>query len=315
MKIIKGMLVVFLLLINTACAGELVNVKLHIIEEDGSPVENANVVMKFFLGKGSNIAKGETDEKGYISKTSFGALGASLYVSKEGYYYTGFRTRRGDQEVTLVLRKKKKPQLMYARQVSIKFPVKNKKIGFDFEKADWVIPYGKGVTTHIFFEFAGQKQVAFNYNTKLQVSFPNTGDGLIVLKRNKKLRGAFFEYPYLAPLTGYQQSIKHFENSSEKKKKYGYDSTYETSLNTAPLGYIIRTNTELDKQNEVIKANYARLFAEFELYAYTKGEGNSIGYITFKYAYNPTVNERSLEFDYRNNLFGELPGTINIAHP
>jgi len=64
----------------------------------------------------------------------------------------------------------------------------------------------------------------------------------------------------------------------------------------------------LDKDGKIISANYAKVMGDFRLDARHGGVG-------FTYYFNPTPNDRNLEFDPKQNLF---PATIygaNVNNP
>jgi hypothetical protein len=141
-----------IMLTNSACASSLVNVKLHVVDNDNKPVADTNIVMVFLLSQGGNIARGTTDSEGYIEASENGIFGVGISVTKEGYYLSKYRTGYGDQDLTVVLREKKNPIAMYAKSTSFALdePIHNVWLGYDLEKGDFLPPKSMGSESLIF---------------------------------------------------------------------------------------------------------------------------------------------------------------------
>ncbi|MEE1673052.1 hypothetical protein SNR37_002465 [Agarivorans aestuarii] len=307
MKLIKGLVLCLFIIGLSACIGSLTQIKLKVIDQDGQPVKNAEVGMSFMLSQGSNEYDGTTDDKGEATALRFSQFGVIIVVNKEGYYQSKVRTSRGHQKLTMELRKKKKTTAMYAKKLLLPIPKKREVIGFDFEQSDWVSPYGKGNIAHIFFHLSGEYIDYDNNNNELKISFTNAEDGLVKLKKTST--SSEFTFPYQAPLIGYLNThILEKRLSSNTKTTTTYDST--------ALGYIFRVNTKLNNEGEVIHANYGKIAGEFfSSTKQNKSQGRENGFVEFTYYYNPTPNDRSLEFDWRQNLFIDLKLNETIREP
>ncbi|MDO6686415.1 MULTISPECIES: hypothetical protein [unclassified Agarivorans] len=306
--LIKHLALSLLILGLTACFGSLTEIKLKVIDQDGQAVKNAEVSMSFLLGKGSNKFKGTTDEKGEATALRVGQFGVIVRINKEGYYQSKTRTGgSGNRNLTMELRKKKNPTAMYAKKLLLPFPKKREAIGFDFEQADWVSPYGKGNTAHIFFYLDGEYIDVHNNNDELQISFANADDGLV--KLNKATTNSEYLFPYLAPQLGYTNILTLKHQTSSNSKSF---TTYDNSA----LGYIFRINTKLNSEGEVVHANYGKISGEFLGSSYTgTTKRKNVGFVKFTYYYNPTPNDRSLEYDWRQNLFIDLKLNETIREP
>ncbi|MDO6686413.1 MULTISPECIES: hypothetical protein [unclassified Agarivorans] len=294
------------MLINlSACASTLTSVKLKVVDQDGLPVENAEVFLGFILGnEGANV-KELTDKNGQLKATRRQNLGVIVRVNKEGYYQSKLRTGPSDQNLTVELRKKKNPTAMYAKTHILRFPKKQAKIGFDFEQADWVAPYGKGNTAHIYFNLDGEYVDMWNHHSALNITFPNSLDGIIEVSKNTST--SEFKFPYLA----YSQSYKN--SLVLKKSREGLDSKRLLNYDESALGYIFRVNTEINSEGEIINANYGKVLGYINTSSQVKKK--SAGAIRFTYYYNPTPNDRSLEFDWRQNLFRDLEHEEKVKAP
>lgn len=298
---------------STSCfslsVAPIVNVHLRVVDGDGHPVENAHVAMSFLLSRGGNSFKGFTDSNGFVNAINHAFFGVSFLINKSGYYSSRHRIGNKGGDVTLVLRKKINPIPMYAKKVRMRFPAKKQKFGFDFKRADWVAPYGKGMTAHIYFEFNGERQDYFNYDGTLEVSFPNSGDGILKLERQEQVFESNLKFPYKATDSGYQPELLHSNKRWRPTRKWHRESTLDHSI----LGYLFRVSSEVDKDGNLLQANYGKLLGEF-LFGVDE-EGFKDGIMTFTYYYNPKINDKNIEFDINENLFRNLPDREKIREP
>jgi hypothetical protein len=73
-------------------------------------------------------------------------------------------------------------------------------------------------------------------------------------------------------------------------------------------GFFLRTRVKRDQKGQIISANYSKFIGRMNVMANT-------GWIEFFYYFNPTPNDRNLEFDPDKNLFPkDKPGT-NVYDP
>ena len=117
---------------------------------------------------------------------------------------------------------------------------------------------------------------------RLDVSFSNLGDGIISTEQNTwcTLRAPH----YLVP--DYQYENKWIYTRIVKPGGGG-----ETSANPNRCLYL-RVRTKLDSTGKIVSANYAKIYGDFP---------------KFTYFYNPTPNDRNLEFDPDKNLAKDGP--------
>ncbi|GAD01240.1 hypothetical protein [Agarivorans albus] len=296
-----------LIICTTTCAGSFTTVKVKVVDQDGLAIEGAEVFAGGRLGIDGENIKDLTDKEGVFQTIGRKNLAVFFRVNKEGYYQTKLRTNKNLQSLTIELRKKKKTTAMYAKKLTLPVPKKREAIGFDFEQSDWIAPYGKGNSAHVFFYLDGEYTEVFNYNNELQVSFINANDGLV--KLNKVWTNSEYPFPYLAPQAGYTNNLVLKKNRAPNSKTI---NTYEKLA----LGYIFRVNTKLNSEGEVIHANYGKISGEFfSSTKQNKSKGRENGFVKFTYYYNPTPNDRSLEFDWRQNLFRDLKHEEKVYEP
>jgi hypothetical protein len=236
---------------------------------------------------------------------------------------------------TVVLPEKRNPIPLYAKnfsggtgQPTLKFPVQNEWLGYDFEAGDWVAPYGKGKTTDIRFKFrnefkgwlsAGEdferskemsktlaqragkawsedefKLSAGKWTAELAVSFPGEKEGMI----QEKERYQFYcplKLPHQAPETGYLPT-RHYQANNIGMRPV-----------TEEMGFFLRTRVKLDAKGQILSANYVKLYGDISL--------DPRGTISFWYYFNPTPNDRNLEFNPAKNLFPANTPSTNVSDP
>ena len=132
---------------------------------------------------------GQTDTNGMFSAEAEGNPSGSCSARKEGYYPTlgvdfmftnvvGDRWEPWNPTLEIVLRKIGKPMPMFAKRVEAFIPLMNEPVGFDLEKGDWVVPYGKGDVKDFTFLFRGRFASARDRDEALQITFSGPKDGI-----------------------------------------------------------------------------------------------------------------------------------------
>jgi len=285
-------------MLMAACGKEL---KIVVFDEEGLPVSNADIKVNYVDAGPLKIVKGTTNEKGvFISHGDKVAYRVELFVSKEGYYTSKFRhkyanalSNKAEGVFKLTLRKKGKMVPLYAKRVNMIFPSVGVEYGFDFEKGDWVQPHGKGQKSDVF--FLAEKKVInmFNGRNRLKVRFPGGHDG--ILQDKTWVPGSVFQQQKMAnPQVKYEQKI-------EISRVWGSDK----KNSSAPwFNYVFRTRSKMNKQGDLLSANYGRILREIYLASgYTQEDGCAV---RFTYFYNAKPNDLNLEFDRKLNLFKKL---------
>jgi len=210
-------------------------------------------------------------------------------VTKEGYYKseTDRLSRTKDHGVQLVLREKKNPIPLSAKRWRIITEERNKAIGFDFAVGDWVEPDGKGLRSDVFFKIAYNQIDFWSFSYRLDISFPNEFDGIQTFKtvENSKLKS-----PYQAPLDGYEKNWTHLISRSGKNEARQDNGSLDRN-------YWMRVRSEVDDQGRLVSANYVKIYGNFP---------------DLHYYFNPTPNDRNLEFDPAQNL---LKGLDSMERP
>lgn len=319
--------VVFALLFATiqaapAYALGMANLNLKVIDEEGYSLDGAKVVLHFQGGDlDKDATRGETDDKGIYSASGFssdGVTGGGVY--KDGYYMSVFShdfyvTRFGmwqpwGKELTVVMRPIVNPVPMYVRNNDFDLPALGKEIGFDLEKADWVIPYGLGTQADFIFKVERRYDNFDNFDATMTLTFSNPFDGIQIVKDDGGgdfNAGSRFRLPRTAPDTGYLTKLQ--KRISEGS--YGYHSDKADSNN-----FIFRVRSEVDKDGKLKRAMYGKIRGDMKFYpVVSKVAGKEgAGSIGLLYYLNPDYT-RNLEFDPQRNLFITLPKREKVSYP
>ena len=308
--------------------GEVVRVR--VTDDDARPIPGAEVRVVF----GATRAEGTrdvtvpflTDHQGTGVARGRAQFRTSIFLSKPGYYHArvdGLRAGQ-DHDVALVLRDRKNPIPLHVARVGSdrveKFPKHDVWLGFDFSKADWVSPHGRGEVEDIRVKFSNRfsgwgpteasmaeirrinfdisesdlKQTYGKWHAVFELSFPGSKDGLIE-ETLRYLPYNTMRLPHEAPTDGYKPN---WRVEAE---------TYIPVQRRGNVGFFLRTRTKLDSQGNIISAHYAKITSDIQV--------DARGTIKFHYYFNPTANDRNLEFAYERNLFPkELIGARNVPH-
>jgi hypothetical protein len=245
----------------------------------------------------------------------------------------------------ITMRKVRKPIPLLGKVVNRAIAEQNKPIGYDLEIGDWVKPYGKGVVGDFFVNYSKQ-MVGYSdgetYESRLQrmlerhksnpqakknyletvnrfhetaldytyadaiqhnagkwkgtlhLSFADKDEGIIEVK------DAFLSYseltmPHLAPENGYKKEWNREEDNAKPR------------INSSEIGYFLRTRIKRNEKGEIVSANYSKIVTDWNF--------DPRGRIEFSYLFNPSANDRNLEFDTKKNLFSNLANREQIQKP
>lgn len=279
------------------------NVTLKVVDDAGQPVADAEARVDYML---TNVISGFTDTNGLFTASHHDGSENMIFQAKKSGYYPFFlryevgskhKPDKWDYRQNIILKKIGKQIGMYAKKEEAKLPKENEPVGFDLTVGDWVAPYGKGITTDLF--FAVQRKIVSEreYNADLKLSFPNAGDGVVVLPPVPDT-GSPLKMPRIAAESGYESSmVWHYTHTQRP----------------APvLGYFFRVRTVLDEKGNIQSALYGKIQGNIRFYVGTIAPRAGLG---FDYYLNPTPNSRNVEFDPKQNLFMNLSFMEKITAP
>lgn len=294
---------------------------LHVVDQDGKAVSDAEVNVLFpFNGRQGNAISGKTDVHGIFSAEDRTTGEPMFSVTKSGYYKTSSkfgllqigtrylkdgRWMPWDPMIHVTLKEIRKPIPMITKKAKIKFPKKNQPFGFDFVVADLVEPYGKGKQADIMLMSYGDKPFPLtrNYSETLVIKSNNSVGGFI---RKKKDNWSVLLSDNEAPEDGYRSELRFFTDSKEGKPV--------VEENLKEDDYIIfRTRIATDENGDLKVAHYGKIYGPLT-HGINSNDREGAG-ATITYYFNPTPNDRNLEFDGKSNLFTNLTSLEMVYAP
>lgn len=277
---------------------------LKVLDELGMPISGANAGIGYYTNSVGASVDGLTDTNG-VFRTSHVSYGGDLgfVVEKAGYYTSrisykvpfNYDAARWNPTQTIILKRIIKPIPMYAKWVNTHVPNLDKPVGYDFEIGDWVGPYGKGVNADIFFTGHFDKHNDNESDFRLTVNFPKTGDGIQEFNVPQYFlhsKGSVLLSAQEAPTNGYQPEWIQTDN-----RKPGKPVETNRDLNR---NYYFRVRTKVDDRGNIVSALYGKIYGDF---------------MQFAYYLNPTPNDRSVEFDPKQNLMKNLKFNEGVGEP
>lgn len=292
-------------------------VTLCITDSTGKPVEKAQLSVAFWASDSSAdavVSEGQTDTNGCFISAGKTIHSMNYTITKEGFYKTGGaywfypcsgrsvkdgRWQPWNPTITVVLKERRNPVPMYAKEVDVLIPVQDKAIGFDLEKGDWVAPYGQGTASDLVFKYIAHYEDSQVFSKRMEMTFINPRDGVqsFLLDQTSEFMSA-----YIAPEEGY--ALMFVEERARTRTKI---------LKSQELGedqyLIFRVRTVTDKAGNIVSTNYGKLYGSIDYGRMGESDG-----LMFLYYFNPTANDRNLEFDTTRNLFGDTYKT-RISRP
>jgi hypothetical protein len=178
---------------------------------------------------------------------------------------------------------------MYAKRVNTKVPRENEPTGFDLMAGDWVSPFGAGKNTDLFLKVERHVVSDREYDARLEISFPNEGDGIVALPPVPDT-GSELLMPPTASAEAYAPTRVWRQARTPSGPAAGPEPV---------LGYFFRTRTILTEKAEIKSALYGKIMGDIDFYVGTRAPKSGIG---FTYYLNPTPNDRNVEFDPKQNL-------------
>lgn len=283
-----------------------------VIDEKGSPVPEALVGISFSKGEYdqkkergvSTIHEGQTDTNGVFSASDKLLHPLRYGVRKERYYRSSgehaFKRNRETKKWdtpyatnTVVLKKIKNPISMYVKKVNVEVPVEDQPIGFDLERGDWVSPYGGGARRDFLFTFSRTPKTSAGYRATLKIDFSNQKDGIQKINA-EPVSWMSLRLPHQAPESGYSTNSVYEMGYKPGSGYYGFENP------DGDVNHFFRVRTILDEQGEIKESNYGKIHGPIHV----AGTGRENAKIIFQYYFNPTLNDRNVEFDPDKNLFG-----------
>jgi hypothetical protein len=287
-------------------------VTIRVVDENRQPVENAKVS----LGFGDTSTNGFTDANGlFTGEGRCNISGMGSMITKDGYYFgpatipkfhehdnTLNRWLPWNETYTAILRPIEKPVALYAKRVETEIPVLNQPCGYDLEVGDWTAPNGKGIQKDLIFTIHQEYRGIQDYDVLGELTFENPLNGLQAVEMSVIGTNSIFKWERQAPEDGYQtkfqlQNSWHKDTGAIHSFKFG-NGIWE--------GYFFRVRT-VEQDDKIVSANYGKIRGGIEVFPNKQNPK-----IDFTYYFNPTPNDRNLEWDTHHDLF---PGLKDMENP
>lgn len=292
--------------------GAKTKIAVCVSDEHGIPVSNATVsavLNPSWNAREYKTVSKETETNGIAvleGTTIFPYIGG--VVNKDGYYQSGYKLRFGDPSLhdnggesskpyyaskvkdgrwlpwnptaPVILREIRNPIPMYVKRFEGRVP-NEPVVGFDCNTGDFVAPHGHGETADFLI-----------HTREMRLSAIDQDGGFFVLPSHSN---SAFKSEYLAPEDGYATNLSskvvaNDRNGRTESVLYDYGDDYGLSRNYL----LFKSRIKRDPDGKIISANYGKLYGKFEYWRES---------VKFLYYFNPTPNDRNLEFDGTNNLF------------
>lgn len=289
---------------NALRYGAKVKITVSASDSGASPVSNATVSV-FFEQKDGNQYKqeGETDVLGMFTAEGMTRSSIGGSVIKGGFYRSDFHLPfamgqeriDGDRwlpwnpTIPVVLREIRNPIPMYVKIFDGILP-NGETYGFDCEAGDFVKPYGRGVKSDFMVTCKGTGIPGTKTTHSIEMLAPDPAGGFMVKKKHSS---SAFKSDYLAPEQGYSTNVF---------AQMEYDSQHGVSGSSVFQSdeyLVFKSRIKCDAEGNIVSANYGKFYSGIE---FMRGVGEHVG-VGFLYYFNPTPNDRNIEFDGKNNLF------------
>lgn len=258
---------------------------LRVLDDDGEPVEGAQVVRTFFLervrrSRHAIPQPGSTDRDGSVRIVGPEDTDLDVVVTRDGYYESR-RTvllNHVEHEFTMLLRERRDPIAMAVRNVKLIGKLRSgARLGYDLLAGDFTIPDGGGTQADLTLAFTDRSSGVFRQDWELEITFTNELDGLQPVEFPPS--GSVFRSAYEAPESGYlDRWVVTFVDDPDEGARVG---SWDASRN-----YYLRVRSRVMPDGRV-RGHYGKIYGEFP---------------TFTHYLNPTFGDRNIEWDPARNL-------------
>lgn len=296
-----------LLFFGMACAEtwpprEKTTLTIRVVDDDGRPVEDANVRVATFFSQGGEERslnfRTKSDHRGFAHFEERLTPHIHIHVTKQNHYETrkdiyalfhryGHITTE-DEPIELALREIRNPIPMVGVIFRKALKEESGRIGFDLKVGDWVAPHGLGNEVDFFAQITRDIESRERYHSVLTITFPNEYDGIFSVTDD--FSDSRFKTPRTAPMEGY---VNAFDSV---KSRDGLERSWDP--NAPPEYFVLRTRTQTDDTGNLISANYTVTVEGPEIVGPIAEHAG----LFLHYWFNPNPNDRNLEFDPSQNL-------------
>lgn len=301
--------------------GANIEIDLRVVDSTGKPVEGASVNVGLSRKQSDDFKSyaGRTDTNGNWRVEARCSNLIHVRVTKEGHYETRIdrhlfsfdyadvnRRVKGRRwspwKQCVVLKEKRKPIPMFIRSTPYQMQLpRGKRVGFDFDAADLVEPYGKGKRTDVFFQFDSETPAGSRYATtnRIQIIAVNEMEGFLSFSKDVQSQ---LKSCYSSPTNGFAPVLEYRLKRDQENPSTIYENTLPKNRDGQNTEYIVfRIRVEIDNNGNITHSRYGKIYGfrydDFDLKSEVK-----TGFVNLLYYLNPNDNDPNLEFDGSTNL-------------
>jgi hypothetical protein len=272
--------------------GEIMKLSVQVVDDKGAPVVGAHVNGYFNDPRqhddGGISYDTMTDLNGLCKKIGMVYSFTELTVDKNGYYPSEYHLKlkkngKYVKKVIIVLKKIHNPIAMKVRHAEITLPELEEYYPFDLNICDLVKPYGEGRQAHIYIYYYGRNKDFFTGKSVFRLKVLDSNSGFILSRLDDYSR---FKTVHEAPDNTYTNLLEF------RAKRTKTERLVDTKIKKNE--YII---FKCQNSTNSTMYNYGKILPDL-FYWVEEGQPK----VKFTYYYNPTPDDRNLEFDPKQNL-------------
>lgn len=290
----------------------LAKLTVRVVGEQGEPIAGAKVKIGFRekLSNQDARATGETNAQGEFTAEGYSDMRLLSGATKQDFYESSssgtiFKDSVDGKWVPwnpvaeIVLRPIGKPVPLHVKRVQSEIPVLDQACGYDLEKGDWVVPWGRGEKSDFVFAVRSDYKDRYNFSVEATLGFSQPRDGVLRMASPAYARNSLFRWERVAPEDGYAPS--HTLRFKNHDPKTGIRPEISFDLNDRDHGYFFRVRT-VEQNGKIVAANYGKIVSDIGV---DPRESRTCR-VYFTYYFNPTSLDRNLEWDTTRNLLSGL---------
>ena len=233
--------------------------------------------------------------------------------------------------VTLRLQRVEHPIPLFVKKATLQnfkngiggFDGTNSVVRFDFLKGDWLPPHGSGEVADIAFISTVKitdKERKFRYATRrvedvlfydlstaISMCFKEDALSAFEVEQNTGIKIRKAQERLSSSVIAKNRGMRKIINTKFKNEwNCEYYSNFEEST-----CYQFRARSKYDNKGDLKEAYYGKIYGDFEIEG---DEKKGVTRISFMYYLNPTLLDRNLEWDMKNNLCTD-PGSLSEPMP
>lgn len=302
-------------------------ISVEVVDQDNKPIEGVKLVTgKLVAIEGSDLPicrpvltnPVSTDREGQalLKFKSYPEPDGPVSFSKEGYYGTSEPApwdsmARSDSNRRLaihaIMKPLKNPIPMYAKsnlgeRKCARIPELGKEYGFDLMLAQPLPPLGSGKLADFYFRVEGDYVDRHSSDLKFVIRFSGKHDGLVEFLSPRRVEmggpremGSHLISDYFAPEGGYVSTITRFCRVEANGNGRFTDVDLERN-------FYFRTRTQTLPDGTITNAHYGKIYGDLNCSRGNIEKGFYANFDLMISYFNPTPNDRNVEFDTKRNL-------------